>query len=159
MAQRIEEQIEIMKAYADGKPVYRRGSWREIGELLTEKNHQFDFEHAVYSLTPLDWCTGKEAIDAYESFMRHGSENDPAVATYSVSTSAVNPRTNKKNEFIHSCVDVWNTFSIFIAGAEWVIKNMERGINYTDSLNSFREKYHKIQDEKRDEERRVLRGD
>lgn len=31
MAQSIEEQIEIMKAYAEGKPVYRTDRFKEVG--------------------------------------------------------------------------------------------------------------------------------
>ena len=32
--QSIEEQIEIMKAYSEGKPVYRTSEFKEVGEQV-----------------------------------------------------------------------------------------------------------------------------
>ena len=141
MAQSIEEQLEIMKAYADGKPVYRRSEYRELGEKLEEKGHQFDFKHAFYSLKPIDWCTGKEAADAFALFMRNGSEDDSAPTQYNVTSSTKDDYTGKVREYSRSGIDVVDTYPIFIAGAEWVLRNKDKGIDYKKSLKELREYY------------------
>ena len=155
MAQTIEEQLEIMKAYADGKPVYRQLNHHDIGEQVEATGHQFNFEGAFYSLTPLDWCTGKKAIAAYETFMRNDSD---APSTYYVTLSREDPLTKKKLEYEKKAVDAFDTFSIFIAGAEWVIRNQGKGIDFCQSLKDFRERYTEIQCEKHREMDRVLSG-
>ena len=155
MAQTIEEQLEIMKAYADGKPVYRQFKYHDIGEQVEATGHQFNFEGAFYSLTPLDWCTGKEAIVAYETFMRNDSD---APTTYYVTLSREDPLTKKKLEYEKKAVDVIDTFSIFIAGAEWVIRNHGKGIAFNQSLKNFRDRYTEIQCGEQLEMDRALSG-
>lgn len=140
MAQSVEDQLEIIKAYAEGKPVYRRPNHKHLGEKVTEKNHQFDFVGSVYSLTPIDWCTGREAGYAFAMFMEHGSEKDDAPSRYSVTYSAKDELTNKVNAYSTDAVNVVDTFSIFIAGAEWVLRNKDKGIDYEKSLQNLREK-------------------
>lgn len=154
--QSIEEQIAIMKAYAEGKPVYRNNEFREVGERVEATGHQFNFERSFYSLTPLDWCTGKEAIDAYYLFCRHGSDKDPAPPTYNVTSHTTERMTNKTLEYTKTAMDFVDTYSIFIAGAEWVLKNKDSKIDFEKSLQVLREKY-KERSEKQDyEERRAL---
>ena len=145
MSQTIEEQLEIMTAYADGKPVYRRAEYRELGEKLEEKGHLFDFQHAFYSLKPIDWCTGKQAADAFALFMRNGSEDDEAPTQYNVTSSTTDDYTNKVREYSRSGIDVVDTYPIFIAGAEWVLRNEGKGIDYKKSLQELREYYKKKQ--------------
>lgn len=145
MAQSIEEQLEIMKAYADGKPVYMREEYRELGKKVEDKGHQFDFKHAFYSLKPIDWCTGKEASDAYALFMRNGSEDDEAPTQYNVTSSTKDDYTNKVREYSRSALNVVDTYPIFIAGAEWVLRNEGKGIDYKKSLQELREYYKKKQ--------------
>lgn len=157
MAQSIKEQMEILKAYADGKPVYKREHFADIGERVTEENHQFNFEDSFYSLKPLDWCTGKEAIDAYTSFMHHGSEKDEAPPSFTATSKVKNRMSTQEREYVHYCMETYDTFSIFIAGADWVIRNKDSGIDYNKSLDAFRESYQKIQTDKREEERNALR--
>lgn len=147
MKQSIEEQIKIMKAYADGKTVYRRLNHKDLGEKLTETDHQFNFEEAVYSLNPMDWCTGRPAIDAYVNFMRHGSDHDEAPQTYWVTLSTEDPLTKKHKSYDKSAMDTVDTFSIFIAGAEWVLMNLDRGIDFKQSLEEVRKKYQEKQAE------------
>lgn len=153
MAQSIDEQLEIIKAYAEGKPVYRRSNYRNIGEQVEEKWHQFNFESSVYSLTPLDWCTGKSAIDAFMSFM---SDHDDAPSSFGVTLTCKDRLTGHENEYVRYCVNSYDTFTIFIAGAEWVLKNLDKGIDYDKSLAELREKYLEIQQEKRHEEDAAL---
>ena len=158
MAQSIEEQLEIMKAYADGKPVYRRSEYRELGEKLEEKGHQFDFKHAFYSLEAIDWCTGKEAADAFAVFMRNGSEDDAPPAQYNVTSSTKDDYTGKVREYSRSGLDVVDTYPIFIAGAEWVLRNEGRGIDYKKSLKELREHYKQKQAQQDFECRNALYG-
>lgn len=156
MAQSIEEQIEIMKAYAEGKPVYRTDRFKEVGEQVEAKDHQFNFERSFYSLTPLDWCTGKEAIDAYYLFCRHGSDKDSAPPTYSVTSHTTERMTNKTLEFTKTAMDFVDTYSIFIAGAEWVLKNKGNEIDFEKSLQDLREKYKERAEEQNYKERHAL---
>ena len=141
MAQPVEEQIKIIQAYANGQPVYKRSEDSAVGEKVEEKDHQFDFQHTFYSLTPLDWCTGKEAIDAYEIFLRYGSGNDSAPDQEQVTDSATNMYTGRQSTYERDVIDVLGTFSIFIAGAEWVMHNKDTGIDFQESLKSLRVKY------------------
>jgi len=147
MSQTIEEQMAIMKAYADGQPVWRRPSYRDVGERVTEKEHQFNFEDSFYSLTPLDWCTGKQAIEAYDSFMRNGSESDGAPMQYRVTVSVISDQDGQNSNYEKKAMDSVDTFAIFIAGAEWAIRNKDTGIDFRQSLNDFREKAKTRQDE------------
>jgi hypothetical protein len=156
MAQSIEEQIEIMKAYADGKPVYRTDRFKEVGEQVEAKGHQFNFERSFYSLTPLDWCTGKEAIDAYYLFCRHGSDKDPAPPTYNVTSHTTERMTNKTLEYTKTAMDFVDTYIIFIAGAEWVLKNKGTEIDFEKSLQVLREKYKQRSEEQDYRERHAL---
>lgn len=158
MEQTIEEQLEIMKAYADGKPVYRRAKYRELGEKLEENGHLFDFQHAFYSLKPIDWCTGKEASDAFALFMRNGSEDDEAPTQYNVTSSTTDDYTNKVREYSRSGIDVVDTYPIFIAGAEWVLRNQDRGIDYKKSLKELREYYKQKQARQELDRRTALYG-
>ena len=153
MAQSIEEQLAIIKAYAEGKPVYRRSNYRNIGEQVDEKGHQFNFESSVYSLTPLDWCTGKSAIDAFMSFM---SDHDDAPSSFGATLTCKDRLTGHENEYVRSCVNMYDIFTLFIAGAEWVIKNQDKGIDYDKSLAELRDKCIEIQKEKRHEEEVAL---
>ena len=154
--QSIEEQIAIMKAYAEGKPVYRTSFFKEVGEQVEAKGHQFNFETSFYSLTPLDWCTGKEAIDAYYLFCRHGSEKDSAPPTYSVTSHTTERMTNKTLEYSKTAMDFVDTYRIFIAGAEWVLKNKDNEIDFEKSLQYLREKYKQRSEEQDYEERHAL---
>ena len=156
MAQSIEEQLAIIKAYAEGKPVYRRSNYRNIGEQVEEKWHQFNFESSVYSLTPLDWCTGKDAIEAYISFMKHGSESDQPPSTYHVTSSREDPMTKKQLKYSQTAMDLVDAYPIFIAGAEWVLRNKDMGIDYTKSLQELREKSIEKQREQEYERDRAL---
>ena len=158
MAQSIEEQIAIMKAYAEGKPVYRRAEYRELGEKLEEKGHQFDFKHSFYSLEPIDWCTGKEASDAFALFMRDGSEEDSPPTQYNVTSRTKDDDTGKEREYSRSGIDVVDTYPIFIAGAEWVLRNEGRGIDYKKSLKELREYYKDKQAQQELERRTALYG-
>ena len=153
MAQSIEEQLEIIKAYAEGKPVYRRSNYRNIGEQVDAKGHQFNFESSVYSLTPLDWCTGKSAIDAFMSFMY---EHDDAPSSFGATLTCKDRLTGHENEYVRSCVNMYDIFTLFIAGAEWVLKNQDKGIDYDKSLAELRDKCIEIQQEKRHEEDAAL---
>lgn len=153
MAQSIEEQLAIIKAYAEGKPVYCRSNYRNIGEQVEEKCHQFNFESSVYSLTPLDWCTGKSAIDAFRSFM---FEHDDAPLSFKVTVTYKDQITERENAYVRSCVNMDDIFTLFIAGAEWVIKNQDKGIDYDKSLADLRKKCIEIQQEKRHEEDAAL---
>lgn len=154
--QSIEEQIAIMKAYAEGKPVYRTSFFKEVGEQVEAKGHQFNFETSFYSLTPLDWCTGKEAIDAYCLFCRHGSDKDSAPPTYSVTSHTTERMTNKTLEYSKTAMDLVDTYRIFIAGAEWVLKNKDNEIDFEQSLQVLRQKYKKRSEEQDYEERNAL---
>lgn len=154
--QSIDEQIAIMKAYAEGKTVYRSTAYKEVGEQVEEKGHQFDFAHSFYSLTPLDWCTGKEAIDAYCLFCKHGSDKDPAPPTYNVTSHTTERMTNKTLEYTKTAMDFVDTYSIFIAGAEWVLKNKDNGIDFEKSLQVLREKYKQRSEEQDYRERHAL---
>ena len=154
--QSIEEQIEIMKAYSEGKPVYMTSKFKEVGEQVEAKDHQFNFEDSFYSLTPLDWCTGKEASDAYYLFCRHGSDKDSAPPTYSVTSHTTERMTNKTLEYSKTAMDFVDTYSIFIAGAEWVLKNKGNEIDFEKSLQVLREKYKKRSEEQDYEERHAL---
>lgn len=154
--QTIEEQIEIMKAYAEGKTVYRRGEYRDIGEKLDPKGHQFNFEHAIYSLTPLDWCTGKDAIEAYISFLKNGSESDKPPSTYNVTSSREDPMTKKQLRYTQGAMNLADAYPLFIAGAEWVLRNKDMGIDYTKSLQELREKSIEKQREQEYERDRAL---
>ena len=163
MKQTIEEQLEIMQAYAVGTKVYRRLDGHDVGVQVEEVGHQFNFDGAIYSLTPMDWCTGKEAIDAYESFMRHGSESDECPSQYYVTLSAEDKRSARVNTFDRKAIDAVDTFSIFIAGAEWVLKNTEweighkdRRLDFVQSMNALREKYMERQAEQHAAERIAL---
>lgn len=158
MPQSIEEQLEIMQAYADGQPVYCRPHHHDIGKMVEEKDHQFNFKDAFYSLTPLDWCTGKEAIDAYDTFMRYGSEHDQCPSQYGITLSVNEPITNKKKEFWKKAIDAVDTFSIFIAGAEWIIRNCGSGIDFHKSLDEMRKKGEYRQAELNAEEKIALHG-
>ena len=151
--QSIEEQIEIMKAYAEGKPVYMTSKFKEVGEQVEAKDHQFNFEDSFYSLTPLDWCTGKEASDAY---CRHGSDKDSAPPTYSVTSHTTERMTNKTLEYSKTAMDFVDTYSIFIAGAEWVLKNKGSEIDFEKSLQVLREKYKQRSEEQDYRERHAL---
>lgn len=153
MAQSIEEQLAIIKAYSDGKPVYRRSNYRNIGEQVDEKGHQFNFESSVYSLTPMDWCTGKSAIDAFMSFM---NEHDDAPSSFGATLTCKDRLTGHENEYVRSCVNMYDIFTLFIAGAEWVLRNQDKGIDYDTSLAELREKCIEIQKEKRHEEDAAL---
>lgn len=154
--QTIDEQIAIMKAYAEGKPVYRTKASKEVGEQVEAKDHQFDFADFFYSLTPLDWCTGKEAIDAYYLFCNHGSEKDSALPTYTVTSNATDRRTNEALEYRKTALDFVDAYSIFIAGAEWVLRNKDNGIDFEKSLQYLRETCEKRVEEQIYEERRAL---
>ena len=154
--QSIEEQIEIMKAYSEGKPIYRTDKFKEVGEQVEAKDHQFNFEDSFYSLTPLDWCTGKEASDAYYLFCRHGSDKDPAPPTYSVTSHTTERMTNKTLEYMKTALDFVDAYSIFIAGAEWVLKNKDNDIDFWKSLQVLREKGEKRSEEQNYEERHAL---
>ena len=156
MAQSIEEQIEIMKAYAEGKTVYRRPDYRDIGEKLDPKGHQFNFEHAIYSLTPLDWCTGKDAIEAYIAFMRNGSESDQPPSTYHVTCSREDSLTKQTFKYTKTAMDLADAYPLFIAGAEWVLRNKDMGINFEKSLQELREKSIEKQREQEYERDRAL---
>lgn len=64
--------------------------------------------------------------------------------------------TNKTLEYTKTAMDFVDTYSIFIAGAEWVLKNKDSKIDFEKSLQVLREKY-KERSEKQDyEERRAL---
>jgi len=146
MAQTIEEQLEIMKAYADGKPVYRRSKCQDVGKKVEAVGHEFNFEYATYSLTPMDWCTGTEAIAAYETFMRTGSESTGSPEQYFVKYTRSDGF--KQNEYERKAIDAFDTYSIFIAGAEWVLRNQDRAlknnenkIDIEQSLKKFRDAY------------------
>ena len=154
--QSIDEQIAIMKAYSEGKPVYRVSEFKEVGEQAEAKDHQFNFERSFYSLTPLDWCTGKEAIDAYSLFCRHGSDKDSAPPTYSVTSHTTERMTNKTLEYSKTAMDLVDTYRIFIAGAEWVLKNKDNEIDFEKSLQYLREKYKQRSEEQDYEERHAL---
>lgn len=154
--QTIDEQIAIMKAYAEGKPVYRTKEFKEVGEKVEAKDHQFNFEDSFYSLTPLDWCTGKEAIEAYCLFCRHGSDKDSAPPTYSVTSHTTERMTNKTLEYSKTAMNFVDTYSIFIAGAEWVLKNKGNEIDFEKSLQYLREKYKERSEEQDYEERHSL---
>lgn len=149
MAQSIEEQLAIIKAYAEGKPVYMRSNYRNIGTQVEEKGHLFNFESSVYSLTPLDWCTGKSAINAYRSFM---SEHDDAPSSFGVTLTCKDRLSGHENDYVRSCVNRYDIFTVFIAGAEWVLRNQDKGIDYDKSLAELREKCIEFQQEKRHEE-------
>lgn len=150
MKQSIEDQMKIMKAYAEGQTVYKRHVYSEVGEKLTEKDHQFNFESTVYSLTPMDWCTGRPAISAYELFMKNGSEKDDAPSSYNVCVG------EGSHAYRKEAMDVVDTFLVFIAGAEWVIKNTERGIDFTQSLDDFRKRYREVKEEQLAIERNTI---
>lgn len=154
--QSIDEQIAIMKAYSEGKPVYRTSEFKEVGEQVEAKDHQFNFEDSFYSLTPLDWCTGKEAIDAYYLFCRHGSDKDSAPPTYSVTSHTTERMTNKTLEYSKTAMNFVDTYTIFIAGAEWVLRNKDNGIDFEKSLQYLREKYKQRSEEQDYEERHAL---
>lgn len=158
MSQSIEEQLKIMKAYSEGRPVYRRLKYHDVGELVEEKNHQFNFEQAFYSLTPLDWCTGKQAIDAYTLFMRNGSERDEAPVQYNITETRESSFGDKKCQYTRSAMDTVDTFTIFIAGADWVIRNSGRGIDFSKSLDDFHAKYKEIQSDMNSAKERALSG-
>lgn len=144
--QSIEEQIAIMKAYAEGKPVYMRQSiGNPIGTQVEPTGHQFNFERTEYSLTPMDWCTGKDADDAYSTLLRYGTGHDDVPPTYTVTRSAPHPYKDEKLTYDLSAIDVVDVYPIFIAGAEWVLKNMNNGIDFQESLKKFSEKRHEKQ--------------
>lgn len=145
--QTIEEQIAIMKAYAEGKPVYMRESGSNpIGKQLEPTGHQFNFERSEYSITPMDWCTGKDADAAYSTLLRYGTGNDDVPPTYIISRSSKHPyREDKQLSYDLAAIDVADIYPIFIAGAEWVLKNMNNGIDFQESLKKFRKIRHEIQ--------------
>ena len=144
--QSIEEQIAIMKAYSEGKAVYKRESGSNpIGKQLEPTGHQFNFERSEYSLTPMDWCTGKDADTAYTTLLRYGTGNDDVPPTYIITRSAKHPyREDKPLTYDLAAIDVADIYQIFIAGAEWVLKNMNNGIDFKESLKKFREKRHEM---------------
>jgi hypothetical protein len=121
--QSIDEQIAIMKAYAEWKTVYRNNSFKEVGEQVEAKDHQFNLEDSFYSLTPLDWCTGKEAINAYYLFCRHGLDKDSAPPTYNVTSHTTERMTNKTLEYTKTAMDFVDTYRIFIMEMQDAKKN------------------------------------
>ena len=138
--QTIDEQIAIMKAYADGKPVYMRKSGRNlIGTQVEPAGHQFNFEEYEYSLSPMDWCTGKDANSAYSTLLRYGTGNDDELPIYTVTRSAKHPYKDETLTYSMSAIDVVAVYPVFIAGAEWVLKNLNNGIDFHESLKKFRE--------------------
>lgn len=144
----IDEQIAIMKAYAEGKPVYMRhsGGGNPIGTQVEPTGHQFNFDRIEYSLTPMDWCTGKEADAAYSTLLRYGTGHDDVPPTYTITRSAKHPyNENEMLTYDLSAIDVVDIYPIFIAGAEWVLKNMNNGIDFQKSLKKFREERQEMQ--------------
>lgn len=146
--QNINEQIAIMKAYAEGKPVYMRrsGGDNPIGTQVEPTGHQFNFERSEYSLTPMDWCTGKDADAAYSTLLRYGTGHDDVPQTYTITRSTPHPyKENEKLTYDLSAIDVVDVYPIFIAGAEWVLKNMNNGIDIQESLKKFRKTRNEMQ--------------
>jgi hypothetical protein len=146
--QNINEQIAIMKAYAEGKPVYmrHRESGNPIGTQVEATGHQFNFERCEYSLTPMDWCTGKSADAAYSTLLRYGTGHDDVPQTYSITRSAPHPyKEGEKLTYDMSAIDVVDVYPIFMAGAEWVLKNTNSGIDFQKSLEEFRKERHEMQ--------------
>lgn len=76
-------------------------------------------------------------------FMRNGSEDDEAPSQYNVTTSTKDDYTGKVREYNRSGIDVVDTYQIFIAGAEWVLRNKGKGIDYKKSMQKLREYYKK----------------
>ena len=64
--------------------------------------------------------------------------------------------TNKTLEYSKTAMDFVDTYSIFIAGAEWVLKNKGNEIDFEKSLQVLREKYKKRSEEQDYEERHAL---
>lgn len=144
--QTIDEQIKIMKAYADGKPVYmRKAGSNLIGTQVEPTCHQFNFEEYEYSLSPMDWCTGKDADSAYSTLVRYGTGNDDALPAYTVTRSAKHPYKDETLTYSMPAIDVVDVYPVFIAGAEWVLKNLNNGIDFQESLKKFRKKRHEMQ--------------
>ena len=156
--QSIEEQLDIMKAYSEGKPVYRIDDIDDIGKQVEPKDHQFNFANFFYSLSPLDWCTGKSATDAYELFIRNGSEKDPPPAAYNVTCTREDETTKKKFQYTRRAMDTVGTYVFFVAGAEWALKNKDNGIDFSKSLDSLRGKYKRMMEDMDADKRSALGG-
>ena len=52
MSATIENQLGILKAYAERKSVYMRAKHKSVGKQAEPEGHLFNFERADYSLSP-----------------------------------------------------------------------------------------------------------
>ena len=60
MPMSIEEQLAILKAYSEGKPVYTRKTFETVGKQVEPEGHLFDFKSNFYWLCAPKWLlTGK----------------------------------------------------------------------------------------------------
>ena len=155
MSTTIEDQLAILKAYAEGKPVYMRKKFEAVGKQVEPEGHLFDFHDAIYSLSPLDWCTGKDAITAYATLLLHGTEED-TLNTSRVYSEREDDYTHEKLTYHRDSLNLVDAYPIFIAGAEWVLRNLDNGIDFQESLKEFRKKCIEKQRTEDEERRRAL---
>ncbi len=155
MPMSIEEQMTMLKAYSEGKPVYMRKTFEVVGKQVEPEGHLFDFKSNFYSLTPVDWCTGKDAVTAYATLLLHGTEKD-TLQTSRVYSEREDDYTHEKLTFHTDSLNLVDAYPIFIAGAEWVLKNLDKGIVFQESLEKLRENCVERQRAEDDERRRAL---
>lgn len=138
MPMSIEEQLAILKAYSEGKPVYMRKTFEAVGKQVEPEGHIFDFKSNFYSVSPLDWCTGKDAVTAYATLLLNGTEND-MLHTSRVYSEREDDYTHEKLTYHTDSLNLVDAYPLFIAGAEWVLKNLDNGIDFQESLEKLRE--------------------
>lgn len=155
MPMSIEEQLDILKAYAEGKPVYMRRNIEFVGKQLEPAGHVFDFASNVYSLSPLDWCTGKDALTAYATLLHHGTGNDEI----NIKRGCIENEdedTKEKLKYSVEWLNLVDAYPLFIAGAEWVLKSLDNGFDFQESLKKFRKKCIERQRTEDENRRRAL---
>ena len=155
MSMSIEEQLAIRKAYSEGKPVYMRRAFEVVGKQVEPEGHLFDFKSYFYSVSPLDWCTGKDAVTAYATLLLNGTENDK-LQTSRVYSEREDDYTHEKITYHTDSLNLVDAYPLFIAGAEWVLKNLDNGIDFQKSLEKLRENCIERQRTEDEERRRAL---
>ena len=156
MSMSIEEQMAILKAYSEGKPVYMRKTFEVVGKQVEPEGHLFDFKSYFYSVSPLDWCTGKDAVTAYATLLLNGTEKDK-LQTSRVYSEREDDYTHEKLTYHTDLLNLVDAYPLFIAGAEWVLKNLDNGIDFQKSLEKLRENCIERQRTEDEARRRALR--
>lgn len=90
----------------------RKSGRNLIGTQVEPTCHQFNFEEYEYSLSPMDWCTGKDASSAYSTLLRYGTGNDDALPIYTVTRSAKHPYKDETLTYSMSAIDVVDIYPI-----------------------------------------------